>query len=654
MITPMKKVTVFSMRENRKAVMEALQKMGCVELEKISDEENLLTVNVKDRLQRFERHMAQVKRAIELLDDISPEKKEMFAPRKSVAIENYSLSRDRVEKITKSVAEIIAKNKKLNENTAFLAKIQTDIMSFSPWSGLDIAMNFNFLKSSEVALYTISKNVTTEEIDELFKDVGEVYYEIISTKSDLSCIWFLFLKERSADVHKLLRENGFVPPALSLSHRTPEKKILRLQEKTQALLDENEKLNEDLLKLSEKRDDIKLLYDYMKLRHEKYENLEMLGETEKTFILSGFVPAKKADLVKSKIEDTALAYVEIGDIGEDEEAPVLFENNGFARPVEGITSTYSMPSKRDIDPNAIMAFFYYLFFGMMFSDAGYGILVMIGTGYLGFVKKYNKDLMKMFFYCGISTTVWGFLYGSFFGDLIYRFSVTFLGREITLSPIWMDPAKEPLTLLIFSVVLGLIQVLVGLSISFYMNWRDGNRLDAVFDTGSWISVILGVIVLVGGIVFKVSLLTTIGIVLLVLGALTVVLMKGRANKNIIMRLLSGILGLYDVTSYVSDALSYSRLMALGLATGVIAQVVNIMGTLAGGSVLGFIMFLVVFVVGHLLNFAINMLGAYVHTNRLQYVEFYSKFYEGGGKAFEPLAMNTEYYDFKEKNFNVQK
>ncbi len=648
MITPMKKITVFSMRENRKRVMETLQKMGCVELEKISDDENLLSVNVKESIQSFDRSMTGAKRAIEILDAVMPEKKPMFSPRETVVMENYSLSKGKVEKIKKSISEITNKNKKLNENITSLAKLKTDILAFSPWSGLDVAMNFNFLKSVDIALYTKDSNVTAESLENLFSETDEVYYEIISAKSDMTCIWFMFLKEKSGEVNKLLRENGFVPPALSLSHRTPERKIAHLKEKEADLLKENETLRQELIKSAEKRGDIKLLYDYLKVRREKYENLEKLGETKRTFILSGFVPEKKADLVKEKIESLSLSYVEISDIGEDEEAPVLFENNGFAKPVEGITSTYSMPSKRDIDPNGIMAFFYYLFFGMMFSDAGYGILVMIGTFYLGYVKKYNKELMKMFFFCGISTTIWGFLYGSFFGDLIYRFSITFLGREITLSPIWMDPAKEPLTLLIFSVVLGLIQVLVGLLISFYMNWRDGNKKDALFDTLPWILIIFGGIVLVGGIFLKLEALTTIGTVVAILGALTIVLMKGRGNKNIIMRLLSGILGLYDVTSYVSDALSYSRLMALGLATGVIAQVVNIMGTLAGGSVLGFIMFIIVFAVGHILNFAINMLGAYVHTNRLQYVEFYSKFYEGGGKKFEPLGMNTEYYEFKEK------
>lgn len=646
MITPMKKIEVFAMRNKRKAVMETLQKMGCVQISRAEDSDELMKVSVKEQMQSFERYMTQAHQAIEILDEINPEKKEMFSSKPTASIDGYSLPKQMVEKISKTVFEVISKNKRIGELVIDIAQRQTQILSFEPWSKLDVAMNFNSLKNAEVALYTLNSNVSTEKIDEVL-DIPGVYYEIVSAKSDLSCVWFMFLRESSQEVHKRLREAGFTLPAVSLSHRTPEKKTEHLKVRIKELTEEVETLNKELEALCEKRDDIKLLYDYMKVRHEKYENLELLGETKRTFILTGYLPEKQSSEVLEKLENIGLVHVNISDIAEDEEAPVLFKNNGFASPVEEITSTYSMPSKRDIDPNGIMAFFYYLFFGMMFSDAGYGILTMIGTGYLGFVKKYNPKFMKMFFYCGISTTFWGFMYGSFFGDLIYRFSITFLGREITLSPIWVDPAKEPLMLLIFSILLGLIQILVGLIINFYMNWRNGEKQSALFDTGSWILVILGIILLAGGMTIGISPITIVGTVLSILGALTVVLMKGRDNKNILMRLFSGILGLYDVTSYVSDALSYSRLMALGLATGVIAQVVNIMGTLAGKSVLGFIMFLVVFIAGHLLNFAINMLGAYVHTNRLQYVEFYSKFYEGGGSAFKPMGMNTKYYEFKE-------
>ena len=201
--------------------------------------------------------------------------------------------------------------------------------------------------------------------------------------------------------------------------------------------------------------------------------------------------------------------------------------------------------------------------------------------------------------------------------------------------------------MIFSVGLGLLQIIAGLVCKFYVDYRAGERKAAIFDSGSWVFVLAGAAIAAGGVFLKLSSIATAGIAFAVVGLIAIVLMKGREKKNIFSRLFSGILGLYDITSYVSDLLSYSRLMALGLATGVIGQVVNVMASLAGDGLVGIILSSVIFIIGHALNFAINVLGAYVHTNRLQYVEFYSKFYEGGGRKFAPLSLNTKYYNFME-------
>lgn len=649
MIIPMKKITVYALKNSRKQILETLQKSGCVEIENIEKDNSLTKPNVSEQKTSFERYMTGSRQAVSILDEIQPEKTAMFSEKESVSLDYYSLSKDDVEETNKAVYDIISKKKQLEDNIVSIAQLKSGTELFRIWEKLDVPMNYNSLKNAETALYTLNGEISTELMDSILQEKSGVYYEIISSAKDISCVWLVFLRKNSKEIHSILRENGFIPPSVGLSHRTPADKVAHIQSKIDKLENENEVLRQELSELCEKRKQIKLLYDYMKVRYDKYENLERLAETSKTFILKGYVPEKYAEDIKQILEDKTLAYVSISDVGEDEEAPVQFENNAFVRPVEGITRTYSMPSKTDIDPNGIMAFFYYLFFGMMFSDAGYGLLVMIATGWLAFVKKYNKDTMTMFFFCGVSTTFWGIMYGSFFGDLIYRFSYTFLGKEITLSPIWMDPVKEPLLLLVFSVVLGLIQIIVGLCINFYIAWKHKRRIEAVSDTGSWILILLGIMLLAGGMAIGIDVMTKVGIVLAGLGVLIVLLMKGRDTKNPVARLFKGILGLYDITSYVSDALSYSRLMALGLATGVIAQVVNIMGTISGKSVLGFIMFIAVFVIGHSLNFAINMLGAYVHTNRLQYVEFYSKFYEGGGREFKPLKMDTEYFKFSKEN-----
>ena len=329
---------------------------------------------------------------------------------------------------------------------------------------------------------------------------------------------------------------------------------------------------------------------------------------------------------------------------------VIIWNNGFSEPVEGITSDYSMPSASDIDPNPIMAIFYYWFFGMMFSDAGYGLLMMIVCGILGFgnvIEKSKRRTYKMFFFCGVSTTFWGIMYGSFFGDMIDTIAKTFFNSPVRFKPVFLNPTDKPLELLIISVAFGMIHILTGLVIKFYVTWKKGERLDAVCDTGFWIIALVGICLFAGSMA-GIAVLKNIGIAMIAVGFGGLLVTGGRKNKNIIGKIFGGVLSLYDITSYVGDALSYSRLMALGLATGVIASVINVLGSLGGNSVIGVIAFVLISIFGHALNFAINCLGAYVHTNRLQYVEFYQKFYEGGGRKFKPLAMNTKYYNFSEK------
>ena len=128
-------------------------------------------------------------------------------------------------------------------------------------------------------------------------------------------------------------------------------------------------------------------------------------------------------------------------------------------------------------------------------------------------------------------------------------------------------------------------------------------------------------------------------------------MSGRSSKNPALRLALGAYDIYNITGWLSDVLSYSRLLALGLATGVIASVVNQMGSMLPNNVIGVIAFVVIFIAGHTLNLAINLLGAYVHTNRLQFVEFFGKFYEGGGEPFNPFKENTKYADVKEETLS---
>ena len=330
--------------------------------------------------------------------------------------------------------------------------------------------------------------------------------------------------------------------------------------------------------------------------------------------------------------------------------------------MEGIVESYGLPHAGEIDPTTIMSFFYVFFFGMMLSDAAYGAVVAIVCAIL--VKKYPRmsqsmaKSLKLFFYCGVSTLVWGVLFGGYFGNIVDIVSEKFFGHTVTVPALWFVPLNDPMKLLVYSLLFGTIHLFVGLGIKGYLCLKDGKVVDFICDVVLWFVMLIGLILMLlpsdifasiaqTTIVFPAA-LNTAAKVMAAGGAIGIVLMSGRANKNPALRLALGAYDLYNVTGWLSDALSYSRLLALGLATGVIASVINQMGAMLPNNVIGVILFIVIFIVGHVLNLAINLLGAYVHTNRLQFVEFFGKFYEGGGKAFEPFKENTKYIDVKEE------
>ena len=340
-------------------------------------------------------------------------------------------------------------------------------------------------------------------------------------------------------------------------------------------------------------------------------------------------------------------------------------NNGFSASVEGVLESYGLPHKGEFDPTTIMSFFYVFFFGMMLSDAAYGAIIAIACFIV--VKKFPrmeegmKKSLKMFMYCGVSTMVWGVLFGGYFGNVVDIVSGTFFGKTVTVPALWFIPLNDPMRLLVYSLAFGVIHLFVGLGIKGYMLLKDKKPVDFLCDVVLWYSFLIGLILMLvptdifasiaqAKIVFP-PFLNMLAKALAIIGAVGLLLMSGRENKNPALRIALGAYDIYNITGWLSDVLSYSRLLALGLATGVIASVVNQMGSMFGKGIVGVIGFVLVFVVGHTLNLAINLLGAYVHTNRLQFEEFFGKFYEGGGKPFEPFKSDTKYVDIKEETLS---
>ena len=378
--------------------------------------------------------------------------------------------------------------------------------------------------------------------------------------------------------------------------------------------------------------------------------------------MSGYVPKQSVPKLQKSLAGKYDCVVDIEDTTEDEDVPVLLKNNKFAASSEGVLEAFGLPAKGEVDPTAIMAVFYVFLFGLMLSDAAYGAIVSIACGIL--ILKFPrmassmKKSLQLFFWCGISTLFWGIMFGGYFGDVVDVISQTFFDKKVSIPALWFVPLNNPMKLLVYSMLFGTIHLFTGLAIKGYMCLRDKKYMDFFCDVILWFVFLIGLLIMLlpsdifasiaqAQIVFPPA-VNALGKWMAILGAVGIVLMSGRANKNFGLRIALGAYDLYNVTGWLSDVLSYSRLLALGLATGVIASVVNQMGSMGGKSVFGVILFIFAFVVGHIFNLAINLLGAYVHTNRLQYVEFFGKFYEGGGRAFNPFKENTKYADIKEE------
>ena len=493
-------------------------------------------------------------------------------------------------------------------------------------------------------------------------DVESLSANVISSGNDSTNIFVMCLKEDREAVETALRGIGYAKPAQAVIG-IPSKVADDCRADISRQEAEIAKLEEEIKKRAGVREDLKIVADYYRTRAEKYRILGTIPQSRSVFFLEGWVPADAAPKIRSLLQEKYGAIVDTETKREEEEAPTLLHNNKFSANYEPVLASYGLPKHGKVDPTAIMSAFYMFFFGMMLSDAGYGLLMVIGTAIV--LKKYPnmaenmKKMITMFFWCGISTTFWGFMFGGFFGDVIDVFAKTFLeytGSTPILKPLWFNPLDQPMRLLVWCMLFGLIHLFFGLGIKGYEYLKDGDMVGFVSDIVAWYAFLIGLILILlptelfGNIAQMTftfpPVVNTLAKVLTFGGMIVIVLMSGRANKNWGLRVALGAYDIYGVTSWLSDVLSYSRLLALGLATGVIAQVINTMGSMFGGGPIGLILFIIIFVVGNILNFAINVLGAYVHTNRLQYVEFFGKFYDAGGEPFVPFTTKTNYIDIK--------
>lgn len=671
-IVDMQKLSVSAERKHRKAILETLQAMGVMQIENNAiDDPELEKMDTRTAVTTFEKNADTLSDALKLLYQYSGKKKPggLFSEKKEIDKAVYEKAIQNQTAHMRKAQSIVQIEKSIEEAKARIHRDEDRITALAPWMKLDIPMNLRGTKTTRALIGTMPGILTEADVIEAAsKDMTfpvPLEVTILTAEANITYVVVICLHRQRDQVLENLRSAGFARPT-QVEEGVPSEVAENLQKDIEAQNLQIEKLQNRIASMADATDDFEITSDYYRTRAEKYRLLSTIPQSKHIFFLEGWVTKENAEPLQKMLEDKFGALVELEEIREGELEPTLLRNKPFARNAEGILESYGLPTHGRADPTFVMSIFYVIFFGMMLSDAGYGILMAVGCAVI--LKKKPrleeslKKMLQLFFWCGISTTFWGFMYGGFFGDVIDVVAKTFFGypAELTpiLKPLWFAPLDDPMRLLIWCMLFGLIHLFAGLAIKGYEYLKNKDVVGFLSDVVAWYFFITGLVLMLipSDIFASISgthyvfpdVVNTIAKIITLIGLVTILLMSGRANKNWGLRIALGAYDIYGVMNWLSDVLSYSRLLALGLATGVIASVINMMASIAGGGFFGAIIFIIVFLAGHTLNIGINALGAYVHTNRLQYVEFFGKFYDGGGRPFKPFKMINQYVEIKEE------
>ena len=454
----------------------------------------------------------------------------------------------------------------------------------------------------------------------------EVYYLVISSIDESE-------KEKLAEV---FRNSSFTVENLDID-AVPQDYKNGLQKEISELKKEKRRLKAQIKTYSEDLTDLQAVYEYMQNKKLRIVESEKLAQTENTILIKGWIPTEKVSEFEKVIKDEAgdNYYLTFTDADRDDATvPIKLKNGKVASTFENLTGMYAYPRYNEIDPTPLFTPFYILFFGMMGADVGYGLVLLLATMFVLKVVNLSSQMrksIKFFFYLSFSVIFWGLLYGSYFGA--------------TIPGMWrlVDPASQYNDLLIGSIVFGVVHIFVGLAIKAYMLIRDGKSLEAVYDVLFWyMALIGGMLFLIFKLMNLSAVVANVSMWVMIAGMAGIVLTGGREAKGVGAKLGGGLYSLYGISSYVGDFVSYSRLMALGLSGGFIASAINMIAGMISGSWVGMIFIPVILIAGHLFNMFLSFLGAYVHTSRLMYVEYFGKFYEGGGKPFKDFRTENKY------------
>ncbi len=657
-IVKMKHLRALGLREGRGKLLRRLRSLGCVEIstpKSLPPEWDFLSAPDGDELSHHLGEADELSAALEVLRSRGiKDKGGLLVPLPQVAEETL-FDESAYNQSLVVARQINEANSALNAQQAKRSKLETQLRALEPWKELSVPLDMTGTRRTDAMFVAVSLRLDRAEVKRRLDEATELY-DLTWAGTDREFQYFMVLVHKSAaqEVQAALLDLGCARLNLRSWSGTAAENCLVLQRQLGELDREAASLQKSIDDQAGSVFDLKVALDKAGQEVTLERAKARLLDTEYTFFLDGWFPAEREEAVKAALEEHGMAY-DIADPTEEEypQVPIQLKSNKLTDPFTVVTAMYSMPAYDGVDPNPFMAPFFILFFGFMMNDIGYGLLMALGTALFLAKARPKGDkgrMMSMFFMCGLSSIFWGSHTGSFFGDFPQLFKLidpSLLGLlkppigggdPTWFWPALFNPVNNTIQVMIGSMALGVIQVFTGMAISMVEKLKRGEVLDAVSNELAWYCILIGAALAIGG-PMAAPVLGTVGQVLL-FGGLGLLLI----GNLIRAKGLGGLVGfggaIYNgVSGYFSDILSYLRLMALMMAGAIIAQVFNTLG-----AVFGLVPFIIVALIGNVLNLVLNLLGCYVHTLRLQCLEFFGRFYKDGGKAFDPLAVHTNYVE----------
>lgn len=638
----MNKITVLGLKEERSQLLKSLMDLGVVEITQeepgsdISDKAR--NINVQDELNKVDSRLSILARSIDILNSHVPVKKPLFSARRIVSEKDYN----DVVKLRETVLETA---ERINSCEDELLKLKSEeirlsglVDSLEPWLDLDIPLDITSTRYTFCYIGSIAGNADVNAVNEEFP---ETEFLVARSDEDRHYIAVIGLKTDETGIIKILSNWSWNRISIREAFGTAKETLEQYNKKLESIEREREANLSVIRDLAREREALEVVLDSLHMERARIEAKSRLISTEFAFLMKGWLPAEHSEKIRDYLDNHFYCAVEIEAPAADEEFPVLLKNGPVVEAISPVINMYGVPSSLELDPSFVTFPFYIFFFGLMLGDGGYGLIISLVAGLILMkfrLEESTKNFIKLLFYCGLATLLAGFLFGSWFGI-----------PSLVKTALWIVPTQNPELMMSYSMLIGIIHMYIGMFMkALNIVRRGGSILDAVFDVGFIYIMFTGVVLSLlpyapGVAISDTSWMVMFGNKLFVVGVILVLLTSGRKSKNIIGKIFGGFPKLYGIIGFFSDCLSYTRILALGLASAIIGDIVNAISMQLGGNIIvKAIVVPLVLLFGHSLNFILNILGSYVHSCRLQFLEFFGKFLEGGGEAFDPLKAKTEY------------